>query len=253
MTASEEARGAGLAERMLAAYPDLAYRDVFWSERRYEDRADRLALRALLPRAGGDLLEVGAGFGRLADEYAGYRTVTLMDTSEPHVVAARDAFGGDPRVRVVLGDAYQLPFPNRSFDALVCVRVLHHIEDPAAVFAEFGRVLRPGGVLLLEFANKRNLKAIVRFWLRLQRWSPFDAEPYAFKPLHLSRHPAEVRRLLRRAGFRLERRRAVSLFSWAPLSRHVPVRLLAVLERPLQSLLAPVTPGPSEFLLARRA
>jgi hypothetical protein len=48
---------------------DLSYRDEFWASRDYEDRCDRLALRALLPASGGHLLDLGAGFGRLVDEY----------------------------------------------------------------------------------------------------------------------------------------------------------------------------------------
>lgn len=39
--------------------------------------------------------------------------------------------------------------------AMVMVRVLLHIPDPRPVFAEFARVLEPGGTLVLEFANRR--------------------------------------------------------------------------------------------------
>src|ERR1035437_4407732 len=49
---------------------DLSYRDAFWASRAYEDLCDRLALRALLPATGEQLLPLGAGFGRLTDEYA---------------------------------------------------------------------------------------------------------------------------------------------------------------------------------------
>ncbi|MGZ6270631.1 MAG: class I SAM-dependent methyltransferase [Candidatus Limnocylindrales bacterium] len=239
-------------DHALPRYEDLAYRDVFWRERAYEDLADRLALRALLPPSGGRLLEVGAGFGRLVPEYAGWREVTLADASEAHVAAARDAFAADPRVRVELADAYALPFGDGSFEALVCVRVLHHIERPADVFTEFARVLAPGGLLVLEFANKRNLKAIVRWWLHLQAWSPFATAPFEYVSLHLTRHPSDVRRQLRAAGFRVEARRTASLFRWSVLSRHVPVAWLGALERPLQGRLATVAPGPSVWLRARK-
>ena len=60
---------------------DLAYRDVFWRTRDYEDLCDRIAIRALLPPSGRRLIEVGAGFGRLVDEFAGYREVVLFDSS----------------------------------------------------------------------------------------------------------------------------------------------------------------------------
>ena len=240
-------------DHALPRYDDLAYRDVFWRERAYEDLADRIALRALLPPTGERLLEVGAGFGRLVPEYRGWREITLVDASEAHVAAAGEAFAVDRRIRVELADAYELPFAASAFEALVCVRVLHHIERPEAVFAEFARVLVPGGLLVLEFANKRNLKAVIRWYLRRQAWSPFDASAHEYRPLHLSRHPAAMRRQLRAAGFRVEASLTASLFRWPLLSRHVPATWLGALERPLQRPLAGLAPGPSVWLTARRA
>ncbi len=233
-------------------YDDLRYRDVFWAARDYEDRCDRLAIRALLPPVGERLIEVGAGYGRLADEYRGYREIVLLDASEAHVEAARWQFQGDSRVRVEQGDAYALPFADEAFDAVVCVRVVHHLEHPAAVFAEFERVLRPDGVLVLEFANKRNLKAILNYAARRQSWSPYTTDPHEYLPLHFNRHPSEVRRLLRRAGLRVEAARAVSLFRLPTLRDRVPARWLAAAERPLQAPLGSVAPGPSLYLRARK-
>jgi SAM-dependent methyltransferase len=140
-----------------ATYEDLGYRDVFWSARSYEDACDRVALRALLPFRRGRLIEVGAGFGRLADEYAGFDDVVLLDSSDVHVEAARQALEGDARISVELGDALALPHPDASFDVAVCVRVMHHFSDPGPLIAELGRVVRPGGTVVLESANKRNL------------------------------------------------------------------------------------------------
>ncbi|MDA8202718.1 MAG: methyltransferase domain-containing protein [Chloroflexi bacterium] len=233
-------------------YDDLRYRDVFWAAREYEDRCDRAAIRALLPLVGERLIEVGAGYGRLADEYRGFREIVLFDASAVHVDAAREEFRNDPQVRVEHGDAYALPFADGTFDAVVCVRVVHHLEHPEAVFAEFARVLRPGGVLVLEFANKRNLKAILKRALRRQAWSPFTTEPHEYLPLHFDRHPLDVRRMLRRVGLRVEATRTVSLFRLPMLRGRVPARWLAALERPLQGPLGAVTPGPSVFVRARK-
>ena len=129
----------------LATYEDLRYRDVFGVARTYEDACDRIALRALLPARGARLIEIGAGFGRLAGEYAGYARVVLLDSSEVHVRAANEALGGDPKFEICLGDALALPFPDAAFDVAVCVRVLHHFDDPGPLIAELGRIVRPGG------------------------------------------------------------------------------------------------------------
>ena len=232
---------------------DLAYRDVFWQGRDYENLCDRIAIRALLPPTGDHLIEVGAGFGRLADEYTGYHSVVLFDSSQALLDAARERLGADPKLEFVLGDANALPFPDASFDAVVCVRVAHHFADPPKVFAEFARVLRPGGVLVLEFANKRHLKSVLRYVLRRQRWSPFSPEPYEYRPLHFDHSPTQIRRLLREAGFRVGPARAASLFRVGALKRRVPARILAGIERQLQAPLGRLAVGPSVYLRARRS
>jgi SAM-dependent methyltransferase len=241
------------APQPLATYEDLDYRDRFWPARAYENACDRIALRALLPRSGDRLLEAGAGFGRLADEYAGWASVALLDSSEVHVAAARERLGDDPRFHVRLGDALALPWPDATFDAAVCVRVLHHFDDPAPLIAELRRVVKPGGVLVLEFANKRNLKSIARRLLRLQAWSPFEPGSVAYRPHHFDHSPLSVRRALRRSGLRIERTRTASLFRFGPLCRTVPAGVLARVEGPLQEPLGSITPGPSVFVLARRS
>lgn len=237
-------------QQPLATYEDLRYRDVFWTERRYEDGSDRLALRSLLPASGDRLLDVGAGFGRLADEYRGYRHVVLLDASEVHVAAARERYGGDERIDVVLGDALHLPFPDAAFDTVVCVRMVHHFEDAGPVIRELARVLRPGGSLVLEFANKRNLKAILRHLVRRREPSPFGLGPHRYRDLHFDHAPGDVARWLREAGLSVVAIRTASLFRLPYLSRRLPTGMLLGAERPLQGLLAPVTPGPSVFVRA---
>ena len=242
-----------MTPREIAAYDDLCYRDVFWASRSYEDACDRIALRALLPPSGGRLIEVGAGFGRLANEYGGYNEVVLLDASEVHAAAAREALDGDTRFTIVSGDAYALPYPDGYFDAAVCIRVLHHFEDPGPALAEIGRVVRPGGILVLEFANKRNLKSIARYALGRQAWSPFEPGPAAYKPLHFDHAPVSVRRWLRRAGFSILRTRSASLLRLPGLSRRLPVSATSWLEARLQAPLGAVTAGPSIFVLAGRS
>ncbi len=241
-----------MSQRPLATYEDLGYRDVFWAARTYEDACDRIALRAFLPSGGRRLIEVGAGFGRLAGEYTGFDRVVLLDSSEVHVAAANESLGGDPRYEVQLGHALALPFPDGHFDVAVCVRVLHHFGDPGPLIAELGRVVRPGGVLILEFANKRNLKSIGRRLLRRQSWSPFAPGSVAYKPHHFDHAPVSVSRAIRIAGFSIDRMRAASLFRVPGLSQRLPPTVLARVEALLQEPLGSITPGPSVFLLARK-
>jgi SAM-dependent methyltransferase len=272
----------------LAAFTNLDYRDRFWPGRAYEDQCDRIALRALLPPAADRLVEVGAGFGRLADEYRGWRQIVLLDPSEAMLDGARERLGHDPRISIVLGEAQRLPFADGAVDALVCVRVVHHFQDPRPAFAEFARVLRPGGVLVLEAANKRNLKSILAYLARRHRRSPFarGSEPYhdvtliprlggkeasasedagvavceeaTSTPTRWSsttsyvHAPADVRAWLRRAGFSVDATRSAGLLRPAVLTRHVPAAILVRLEHILQPGLATIAPGPSLYVRATR-
>ncbi len=221
-------------------YEGSRYRTEFWGAgRAYEDGVERVALRALLPPAGRRLVEIGAGFGRLTDLYAGYDQVVLLDYARSQLRQARERLGeagpgGRPRYRYVQADFYHLPFVPGLFDAVVMVRALHHATDAPAVLRALSDVLAPAGVLVLEFANKHNLKAILRYALRRQRWSPFDHQPVEFAPLNLDFHPAWVRRQLAAAELRLERTRTVSHFRVGFLKRAVPTGLLVALDRLFQ-------------------
>ncbi|RME06394.1 MAG: hypothetical protein D6803_06565, partial [Anaerolineae bacterium] len=64
-------------------YEGSDYQTRFWEQggREYEDRAEAVALRRLLPASGELLLEVGAGAGRNTPRYKGYKRIVLMDYS----------------------------------------------------------------------------------------------------------------------------------------------------------------------------
>ncbi len=259
------------------AFADMRYRDLFWPSRPYEDRCDRMGLRALLPPTGDSLVELGAGFGRLANEYTGYRRVVLLDLSGVQIEAARERLKDDPRYEIVEGDMFALPFEDASLDTVVCIRVIHHFEDPRPAIAEMARILRPGGVLVLEAANKRNFRAILLYVLRRQKTSPFKrgsepatsaylvperfrqkaagspagqpkAEWSATTDYHHS--PVDVRHWLKAWGLEVKTTRTVSNFRARALTGRVPLRVLVGLERATQRLLAPVTPGPEMFFKA---
>ncbi len=68
--------------------------------------------------------------------------------------------GATGRVRLVVGQAERLPFPDGSFDALTFTYLLRYVADPAATLRELARVLKPGAAIAsLEFSVPPN-----RFW-----------------------------------------------------------------------------------------
>jgi hypothetical protein len=92
------------------------------------------------------------------------------------------------------------------------VRTLHHAVDAPSVLRGVSDILAPKGTFVLEFANKRNLKAIMRYVIGRQQWSPFNREPVEFAPLNFDFHPAWVQDQITYAGLQMRKRRAVSTF-----------------------------------------
>ncbi len=213
----------------ICSYEGSDYRKEFWEKgnRTYEDLAERIAIRKLLPPQGSTLVEIGAGFGRLADLYSGYRQVVLLDYAKTMLQDAKSLWGDDPRFTFVAADLYRLPLRSASFQAVVMVRVIHHIQDVPLALSNLRRILADDGVFILEHANKRNLKAIVRYLLRMQKWNPFDREPVEFVPLNYDFHPAWMRERLKEAGFAIEDQLSVSHFRHGVLKRTFSPRFLA--------------------------
>ena len=196
-------------------YEGSAYRTDFWEGRgrAYEDQVERLALRRLLPQSGHRLLEVGAGFGRLTEEWHGFQQVVLLDYSFSQLQYAREHLGASDRYIYVAANAYKLPFRPGVFDAATVIRVLHHMADVPAILAQIRRVMIPDGTFILEYANKRNLKAILRHALRRQTWSPYDLQPLEFAELNFDFHPRYIQQALAKARVRPPQNRFRSLSS----------------------------------------
>jgi SAM-dependent methyltransferase len=213
-------------------YEGSNYRTDFWEGRgrNYEDRVERLVLRQLLPGHGRRLLEIGAGFGRLTGEYRMFDQVVVLDYSFSQLQFARQHYGDD-RYLYVAADAYKLPLQAGTCDAATLIRVIHHVADVPAVLSGIRRVLTPDARFILEFANKRNLKAMIRYALRRQTWNPNTLEPVEFVELNFDFHPEFIRRELVSAGFEVQRRVPVSFFRVGLLKRTVPTGVLAAADR----------------------
>ena len=209
-------------------YEGSDYQSTFWDDggRAYEDAAEEVALKRLLPKSGQLMLEIGAGAGRNTPRYHGYERIVVLDYSVTQLQQAKNRLGDSARYIYVAADAYKLPFVAGLFDGATMIRVLHHMVDGQKVLLETRRVMKTNGVFILEFANKLNLKAILRYLLRRQAWSPFSPEPIEFVALNLNFHPKTTRAWLKKAGFAVGRQLTVSHFRMGFLKRLVPVRLL---------------------------
>jgi len=205
----------------------------------------------MLPTSGKLLLELGAGAGRNTPRYAGFERVVLLDYSLTQLQQAQERLGRSERYVYVAADIYRLPFVPGLFDTATMIRTLHHMADAPVALRQVRRVLQPGSIFILEFANKRNLKAILRYVCRRQKWSPFTLAPVEFTTLNFDFHPKAVRQWLADSGFDIECILTVSHFRMGLLKRLLPLKLLVAMDSVLQPTGRCLQVSPSVFVRSR--
>lgn len=162
---------------------------------RITDRLERDLLFDLLGSvAGKTVLDIGCGDGAFASELArNGATVTGVDAATAMIAAARRHGEFAARqLRLVSGLAERLPFADATFDCVTAVTVLCFVGVPECAVAEMGRVLKPGGRLVVGELGRWSLWAAhrrVRAWFGHATW-----RAAAF------RTAAELRSLLQAAG-----------------------------------------------------
>jgi SAM-dependent methyltransferase len=121
--------------------------------RRYHASTEWKAIRALLPQARGEALDLGAGRGIAT--YALFRdgwNVTALEPDPSELVGAGAirtlAREESLTIRVLETWGESLPLEDSTFDVVLCRQVLHHSKDIEQFCSEIARVLKPGGVLL---------------------------------------------------------------------------------------------------------
>lgn len=113
-----------------------------------EDIAKRLAARSP-----GRVLEVAAGTGVVTRAMAAAlpaSTEIIATDLNPAMLEEAAALGTSRPVEFKQADAMQLPFPDQSFDAVVCQFGVMFFPDKVKAYGEFRRVLKPGGVLIFN-------------------------------------------------------------------------------------------------------
>lgn len=246
---------------MAAHYDDPRYSYTeYWRGRDYEHLSEITAIRTLL--SGLKFIhaaDVGGGFGRLTPTLAAYAGhTTLIEPSNKLRSQAAQNLKSLEKLSILPGTAQHTRLDPSSQDLVMMVRVIHHIPHPLPAFSETYRILKPGGFLLLEFANSHHLKARVQSWLSGQPILPVAIDRRS--PINIKRKtipfvnhsPRTIIKMLDKSGFEIISLLSVSNFRFPILKRIIPQPILLSAEKFFQPLFAKFLFGPSIFLLAKK-
>jgi 2-polyprenyl-3-methyl-5-hydroxy-6-metoxy-1,4-benzoquinol methylase len=171
-------------------YKDVSfakYSQYWWSNRFYAILARRYG------RGGVRMLEIGSGLGHLVGQLEGTFATAAVDVNH-WVLAQSKTVAAQTRIQVA--SAEDLPFAGSTFGVVIIKHVVEHLPRPEKAIAELGRVIAPGGVLILATPN---LDSLLKPW-KGERWIGYQ------DPTHISlKPPAEWLSLISGAGFNVRR------------------------------------------------
>jgi len=169
-----------------ADYDNRAFDSPLWLQRHWQRTRYGIVMGMLDGR--NDILDVGCGSGRII--------VDLPDAVGLDIVHRKLRWLRSHHRMVVRGSADQLPFPDASFQCVVCSEVIEHIPDQPEVLGEMTRVLRPGGTLILGTPDYSR-----RLWRTIE-WIYGKVLPDAYADEHITHFTgASLARRLRDAGY----------------------------------------------------
>jgi len=155
----------------------------------------------------GRILEVGTGKGYLAIALARKgHYVTSIDISEEGIAKAKSVIKGmglEDSIKLKVENALSMSFADQSFDSILLVNVLHHLNSPFVVFDEIIRVLAPAGKIIISDFSKKGfdvLDEIFAVECREHSVGEFDLEDmkkyFLSKELKTEEHNSEFQNMI---------------------------------------------------------
>lgn len=104
-----------------------------------------------------NLLETGCGRGFYMHSctfFPSLQEIHGIDVNDKYLAVAKKHIK-DKRVKLRNASIYELPYPDKSFDVIICTEVLEHLTDDIGALKELKRVLKPNGVMLISVPNEK--------------------------------------------------------------------------------------------------
>jgi ubiquinone/menaquinone biosynthesis C-methylase UbiE len=188
-----------------------------------DDTLVERAARLVAGRAAGRALDIGTGPGqivlKLARRLPGWEFAGVDRAANMIAQARASASATTPpaRVQFMVGDGSRLPFPDHTFDLVICNSVLHHLAEPQQLFSEIERLAKPDGAILV-----RDLRRPSRFAFPLHvRWHGRHYSGLMYKlycdSVRAAYTVGELEQMLRRSaleGTGHKRRRPTRVFTY---------------------------------------
>lgn len=151
---------------------------------RTERRRSRETIISKIEGSALHILDIGCGGGWIAQHFTARKNyVVSLDISLQNPVKALQKYPSEFHAAVV-ADAFNLPFKNESFDAIVASEVIEHLTDPKVFIESWLRVLKPGGKLIM--LTPYNEKIIYHTCVHCNNITPANAHLHSFNEKNIS-------------------------------------------------------------------
>lgn len=219
-------------------YNGFDYRQLFWGnhQRDYEDFADKNAIKNLITPATW-FLDLGGGFGRLIPSYQKeMKNIILMDGSIELLREAEQEYQNLSNVHFVCAESTHLPFRDQAIDSTLIFRVLHCLDEENLLqtLQELERVIN--STVYLEFANKRNLVRIGRYFFGNRETNIFSRKPEQVNGSFFNFTFPYLKKVIKEnTSFEIKKITRLSFFRHRWFKKTIPLPILKALETNFQN------------------
>lgn len=172
------------------------------------------ATLSLAPQNPTTILDVGCASGWFLSELAKKfknAKCTGIDVYDDAIEYGKKRY---KKLELIKADGHKIPFKKASFDFVICNEVLEHVEHPEKVLLEIKRVLKPGGVAVIEMDSGNWLfRTVWHWWTHMRRGVWRDAHIHVFTAQKLER-------MIKKCGFKIEKKKGFN-FSMAVAFRAI--------------------------------